>query len=223
MPAAPQSLVRPIGWTRAEKLLLAIVGGVVFLDTLDLSLVQVALPSIGSALQLPEGQLQWIVSAFVLGYGGFLLFGGRSADVLGRKRVLVWGLVALIVASLLGTVATDGTLLIVARFLKGVTAAFTAPAALSILTTSFGEGHRRNRALGVYAAAAAAGFTFGLVAGGLLTQLSWRYTFAVVAPVALALLLAALRVVHPDPVASTTGRRLDVAGALTVTGAFLVF
>jgi MFS family permease len=210
-------------WTRGEKLLLVVLGGVVFLDTLDLSLVQVALPTIGSDLHLAEGQLQWIVSAFVLGYGGFLLFGGRSADVLGRKRVLVWGLVALIGASILGAIATDGTLLIVARFVKGVTAAFTAPAALSILTTSFGEGHRRNRALGVYAAAAAAGFTFGLVAGGLLTQLSWRYTFAVVAPVALVLLLAALRVVRPDPIANDNGRRLDITGALTITGAFLVF
>ena len=187
-------------WTRAEKLLLVVLGGVVFLDTLDLSLVQVALPSIGSAMHLPESQLQWIVSAFVLGYGGFLLFGGRSADVFGRKRVLVWGLVALIAASVLGAVATDGTLLIAARFIKGMTAAFTAPAALSILTTSFAEGHRRNRALGLYAAAAAAGFTFGLVAGGLLTQLSWRYTFAVVAPVALVLLLgrAARRPSRPD-------------------------
>src|SRR3982751_1105728 len=210
-------------WTSAEKLLLVVLGGVVFLDTLDLSLVQVALPAIGSDLHLPEGQLQWIVSAFVLGYGGLLLFGGRSADVFGRKRVLVWGLVALIAASALGAIATDGTLLIAARFVKGVTAAFTAPAALSILTTSFGEGHRRNRALGVYAAAAAAGFTFGLVAGGLLTELSWRYTFAVAAPVALVLLLAARRVVRPDPIASNDRRRLDVAGALTVTGAFLIF
>src|SRR3954471_24662533 len=209
-------------WTSAEKLLLVVLGGVVFLDTLDLSLVQVALPAIGSELRLPKGELQWIVSAFVLGYGGFLLFGGRCADVLGRKRVLAWGLVAVIAASILGAVATGGTLLIVARFIKGVTAAFTAPAALSILTTSFGEGHRRNRALGMYAAAAAGGFTFGLVAGGLLTQLSWRYTFAVVAPVALVLLVAAMRVVRPDPVASER-RRLDVAGALTVTGAFLVF
>src|SRR3954465_11229974 len=205
-------------WTSAEKLLLVVLGGVVFLDTLDLSLVQVALPAIGSELRLPEAQLQLIVSAFVLGYGGFLLFGGRCADVLGRKRGVVWGLVALIAASILVTIATDGTLLIVARFVKGVTAAFTAPAALSILTTSFGEGHRRNRALGVYAAAAAAGFTFGLVAGGLLTQLSWRYTFAVVAPVALILLVAALRVVRADPIASDGRRRLDVAGALTVTG-----
>jgi MFS family permease len=220
---SPTNLDHNARWSRAEKLLLVVLGGVVFLDTLDLSLVQVALPAIGSELRLPEGQLQWIVSAFVLGYGGFLLFGGRCADVLGRKRVLVWGLVALIAASILGTIATDGTLLIVARFVKGVTAAFTAPAALSILTTSFGEGHRRNRALGVYAAAAAAGFTFGLVAGGLLTQLSWRYTFAVVAPVALVLLVAALRVIRPDPSASENGRRLDVAGALTITGAFLIF
>src|SRR4051812_4029784 len=209
-------------WTSAEKLLLVVLGGVVFLDTLDLSLVQVALPAIGSELHLPAGELQWIVSAFVLGYGGFLLLGGRSADVFGRKRVLVWGLIALIAASVLGAVASDGTLLIVARFIKGMTAAFTAPAALSILTTSFREGHRRNRALGLYAAAAAAGFTFGLVAGGLLTQLSWRYTFAVVAPVALLLLLAALRVVRPDAVGDAR-RRVDVAGALTVTGAFLVF
>lgn len=223
MDTTPQGPNDAAAWTRAEKLLLLVLGGVVFLDTLDLSLVQVALPSIGSALHLSEGQLQWIVSAFVLGYGGFLLLGGRSADVLGRKRVLVWGLAALIVASLIGTVAGDGTVLIVARFIKGMTAAFTAPAALSILTTSFGEGHRRNRALGIYAAAAAAGFTFGLVVGGLLTQLSWRYTFAVVAPVALVLLVAALRVVRADPIASDRGGRLDVAGALTATGACLVF
>ncbi|MFL6004723.1 MAG: MFS transporter, partial [Gaiellaceae bacterium] len=220
---APTNFDHHARWTSAEKLLLVVLGGVVFLDTLDLSLVQVALPAIGSDLQLPDGQLQWIVSAFVLGYGGLLLFGGRCADVLGRKRVLVWGLVALIAASILGAVATDGTLLIAARFVKGVTAAFTAPAALSILTTSFAEGHRRNRALGVYAAAAAAGFTFGLVAGGLLTQLSWRYTFAVVAPVAVVLLSAALRVVRPDATARDNARRLDVAGALTITGASLIF
>src|SRR3954447_19900294 len=220
---APTNFDHNAGWTSAEKLLLVVLGGVVFLDTLDLSLVQVALPAIGSELHLSDGRLQWIVSAFVLGYGGFLLFGGRCADVLGRKRVLVWGLVALIAASVLGAVASDGTLLIVARFIKGMTAAFTAPAALSILTTSFGEGRRRNRALGLYAAAAAAGFTFGLVAGGLLTQLSWRYTLAVVAPVALLLLLAALHVIRPDQITTGTSRRVDVAGALTVTGAFLLF
>jgi MFS family permease len=213
---------RPSAWTRAEKLLLAVLVGAVFLDGLDLSLVQVALPSIGADLHLREAQLQWIVSAFVLGYGGFLLFGGRSADVLGRKRMLVWSLAALLAASVLGTIASDATLLIIARFVKGVSAALTAPAALSLLTTSFSEGPRRNKALGVYAAGAASGFTFGLVAGGLLTQLSWRYTFAVVVPVGLGLLVAALRVIPSDAVARSR-ERVDVGGALAVTGAFLVF
>ena len=210
-------------WTRAEKLLLAVLVGAVFLDGLDLSLVQVALPSIGRDLHLHEAQLQWIVSAFVLGYGGFLLFGGRCADVLGRKRMLVWSLVALIAASVLGTIASDGALLIFARFVKGVSAALTAPAALSILTTSFREGHHRNKALGVYAAGAASGFTFGLVAGGLLTELSWRYTFAVVVPVGLVLLIAAIRTIRADDGTRGSWRRLDFGGALTVTGAFLVF
>src|SRR3954447_11504948 len=173
MEIAPDTLRNPERWSMAEKRLLAVLSGIIFLDGLDGSLVQVALPSIGSSLHLPEAQLQWIVSAFVLGYGGFLLLGGRCADVLGRKRVLVWGLVAFIVASALGTVVDDGTLLIAARFLKGASAAFTAPAALSILMTSFPEGPQRNRALGVYTAAAAGGFTFGLVSGGLLTELSW--------------------------------------------------
>jgi MFS family permease len=211
------------GWTKQEKLLLAVVCGVVFLDTLDLSLVQVALPSIGSALHLAAGQLQWVVSAFVLGYGGFLLLGGRCADVLGRRRVLLAGLIALAVASALGTVASDGTLLIITRFVKGVSAAFTAPAALSILTTSFAEGQRRNKALGLYAAGAAAGFTFGLVVGGLLTELSWRYTFAAVVPVALALLVAARRIVPADAQTKMKRRQLDFGGALLVSGAMLVF
>jgi MFS family permease len=174
-------------------------------------------------LHLGEAPLQWIVSAFVLGYGGFLLLGGRCADVLGRRRVLLAGLVALAAASALGTVASDGTLLIATRFIKGVSAAFTAPAALSILTTSFAEGQRRNRALGLYAAGAAAGFTFGLVVGGLLTELSWRYTFAAVVPVALVLFVAARRIVRADAQTSTTRGQLDLGGALLVTGAMLVF
>ena len=149
MEATVQSL------TRGEKLLLATLCGVIFLDALDGSLILVALPSIGSALQLDEAQLQWIVSAYVLGYGGLLLLGGRCADLFGRRRVLVWGLVALILASAFGTVVSDGTLLVVARFVKGASAAFTAPAALSLLTSSFEEGARRNRALGSYTVAAA--------------------------------------------------------------------
>jgi len=220
----PQHLANPERWTRAETLLLVVLSGIVFLDALDGALAQVALPSIGSSLHLSEAQLQWIVSAYVLGYGGLLLLGGRCADLLGRKRVLVCGLVALIVASALGTVVSDGTLLIAARFVKGASAAFTAPAALSILTTSFSEGSQRNKALGVYTAAAACGFTFGLVSGGLLTQLSWRYTFAVVVPAAVVLLLAAVRVVRRDEAVSEVARgRLDVGGALIVIAAALLF
>src|SRR4051794_33683329 len=210
-------------WTSQEKLLLAVICGVVFLDTLDLSLVQVALPSIGSALHLGEAPLQWIVSAFVLGYGGFLLLGGRCADVLGRRRVLLAGLIALAAASALGTIASDPTLLIATRFIKGVSAAFTAPAALSILTTSFAEGQRRNRALGLYAAGAAAGFTFGLVVGGVLTELSWRYTFAAVVPVALVLFIATRRIVRPDAKTSTTRGQLDFGGGGVGKSAMLVF
>src|SRR3954470_9422673 len=205
---------------KPENILLAVLSGVIFLDALDGSLVQVALPSIGTSLHLADAQLQWIISAYVLGYGGFLLLGGRCADVLGRRRVLVWGLVAFIVASVLGTVVGDGTLLIAARFLKGASAAFTAPAALSILTTSFREGPHRNRALGIYTAAAAGGFTFGLVSGGLLTELSWRYTFAIVVPAAVVLLVAALRVVEAD---APAGGRLDLGGAITATAAALLF
>src|SRR4051794_21393691 len=208
---------------KPETILLAVLSGVIFLDALDGSLVQVALPSMGASLHLADAQLQWIVSAYVLGYGGFLLLGGRCADVLGRRRVLVWGLVAFVVASALGTVVDDGSLLIAARFLKGASAAFTAPAALSILTTSFPEGPQRNRALGVYTAAAAGGFTFGLVSGGLLTELSWRYTFAVVVPAGALLLVATLRVVPRDTPSSATRGRLDLGGALTVTGAALLF
>src|SRR4051794_41888809 len=115
-------------WTSAEKLLLVVLGGVVFLDTLDLSLVQVALPAIGSELRLPEGQLQWIVSAFVLGYGGVLLFGGRGADVFGRERVLGGGLVAPVGGSVLRPIAAGGTPLVVARLRQSGTAAFSAPA-----------------------------------------------------------------------------------------------
>src|SRR4051812_25059424 len=219
---ATTNFEHPAAWTQAQKLLLAVLSGVIFLDALDGSLTQVALPSIGSALDLSEGQLQWIISAYVLGYGGFLLLGGRCADVLGRRRVVVWGLVALIVASAVGTVVSDGTLLIAARFAKGASAAFTAPAALSILTTSFAEGPRRNKALGIYTAAAACGFTFGLVSGGLLTRLRWRYTFAVVVPAAGVLLVGALRVVRADDRARAP-RRLDFGGALTITAAALLF
>src|SRR5947209_2699591 len=137
----------------------------------------VALPSIRAELNMSTSSLQWVVSAYVLGYGGFLLLGGRAADLLGRRRVFVVALAVFVVASILGGFANDGTLLIAARFIKGVSAAFTAPAALSIITTTFAEGAARNKALAVFAATGATGFSLGLVFGGALTEFGWLWVF----------------------------------------------
>ena len=145
---------------------MAVLCGVLFLDGLDVSMVGMALPSIEADLGLTTSQLQWIVSGYVLGYGGFLLLGGRAADLLGRRRVLLIALAVFTVASALGGVVSDGTLLVITRFLKGAAAAFTAPAGLSIITTRFAEGPERNRALSIYTATGASGFSLGLVVGG---------------------------------------------------------
>src|SRR6476469_570298 len=119
---------------------LLVLCGALFLDALDVSMMGVALPSSRTSLNMSTSSLQWVVSAYVLGYGGFLLLGGRAADLLGRRRVFLVALAVFVVASALGGLATGGTLLIVTRFIKGLSAAFTAPAALSIITTSFPEG-----------------------------------------------------------------------------------
>src|SRR5260370_30871529 len=123
------------GWTPQLWGILFVLGGALCLDALDVSMVGVALPSIRSSLGLSTSSLQWVVSGYVLGYGGLLLLGGRAADLLGRRRVFLFALAAFTVASLLGGLTSDGTLLVVTRFLKGASAAFTAPAGLSIITT----------------------------------------------------------------------------------------
>ena len=133
----------------------------------------------------------------MLGYGGFLLLGGRAADLLGRRRMFLISLGVFIVASALGGFVDDGSLLIATRFIKGVSAAFTAPAGLSIITTSFAEGALRNKALSIYTATGATGFSLGLVVGGLLTEVGWRWVFLLPVPVALVVLIAAIRLV-PD-------------------------
>src|SRR6476620_10693179 len=171
--------------------MLLVLCGALFLDALDVSMVGVALPSIKTDLNMSTGSLQWVVSAYVLGYGGFLLLGGRAADLLGRRRVFLIALGVFLVASALGGLANDGTVLIATRFIQGVSAAFTAPAGLSIITTSFAEGPARNKALSVDTATGATGFSLGLVFGGALTELGWRWTFFLPAPVALVTLLAA--------------------------------
>jgi MFS family permease len=131
--------------SRRAWAMLLVLCGALFLDALDVSMVGVALPSIKNDLGMSTSSLQWVVSAYVLGYGGFLLLGGRAADLLGRRRVFLIALGVFLVASALGGIATDGNVLIVTRFIKGVSAAFTAPAGLSIITTTFAEGPSRLR------------------------------------------------------------------------------
>jgi len=201
--------------------LLLVLCGAVFLEGVDVSMMAVALPSIRAELAMSTSALQWVVSAYVLGYGGFVLLGGRAADLLGRRRMFLLWLGVFVVFSGLGGLANEGLLLIVARFATGVAAGFMAPAGLSIITTSYEEGPARNRALLIYAGTAAAGFSLGLVAGGLLTTIHWRWVFF--APVVLAalLLIAAVRVVPRDvPTAAAGG--FDLAGALAITSAMIL-
>jgi EmrB/QacA subfamily drug resistance transporter len=200
---------------------LIVLCAVVFLDALDVSMVGVALPSIQDDLGLSTSSLQWVVSGYVLGYGGLLLLGGRTADLLGRRRVFLIALAVFAVASLLGGVVNDGTLLIAARFVKGVSAAFTAPAALSIITTTFAEGPARNRALSIFTASGASGFSLGLVISGFLTELGWRWTFLMPVPVAIIALVAALKFLPKHREEKAEGGH-DLIGAVTITASMLL-
>lgn len=202
--------------------LLALVCGVLFLDGLDVSMVAVALPSIGTELDMSTSSLQWIVSAYVLGYGGLLLLGGRAADLLGRRRVLLGGLAVFLVASFIGGLASDPTTLIATRFIKGAAAAFTAPAGLSIVTTRFPEGPARNKALSYYTAVGASGWSLGLVFGGMLTELGWRYTFFLPVPIAALILFLLPRYLERDePIADGIRRQFDFAGTAALAAAML--
>ncbi len=222
--SSPTSSPTPARWDASVWGLMAVLCGVLFLDGLDVSMVGMALPSIESDLGLTASQLQWIVSGYVLGYGGFLLLGGRSADLLGRRRMLLGGLAVFTAASAVGAVVDDGTLLVVTRFLKGASAAFTAPAGLSIITTRFAEGPERNRALSIYTATGASGFSMGLVAGGALTELGWRWTFLLPVPIALVLLVLAPRFLPRDRAVDASSRRaFDIPGAVTLSAGMLLF
>ena len=206
-------------------LLLLVLCGTVFLEGLDISMMGVALPSIRDELGMSTEGLQWVVSAYVLGYGGFVLLGGRAADLLGRRRMFLLWLAVFIAFSGLGGLASEGWMLIVARLMTGVAAGFLTPASLSIITTTFAEGEARQRALLVYAAAGAAGFSLGMVAGGLLTSIDWRWVFFFPVACSSALLVLAVRVL-PRPAPATGDRAprgpVDVAGALTLTSGALL-
>ncbi|MFE7559311.1 MFS transporter [Kitasatospora sp. NPDC057500] len=209
--------------TGRETAVLLVLCGAIFLEGIDVAMLNVALPSIRTDLGMDTGSLSWVLSAYVLGYGGFMLLGGRTADLLGRRRMFLFWLTVFVLFSGLGGLATASWVLILARFATGLAAAFMTPAGLAIITTAFAEGPRRNRALLLYAGTAAAGFSLGLVAGGLLTAISWRWVFF--APVLLSggLLLAALPLLPRDrPPARRPGERFDLAGAATATGAMLL-
>jgi EmrB/QacA subfamily drug resistance transporter len=195
----------------------------ILLDALDLSITQVALPSIQRDLALPAAALQWVATGYALTYGGFLLLGGRAADLYGRRRVFLGGLVLFGVMSLAAGLAPNALLLVAARCVQGIGAALTVPAAVSIIATTFPEGAQRNRALGVFAASASAGFSVGLVLGGVLTDLlGWPWIFLIKAPIVAVVLLVAMRSLPGDPPADDGQRPIDVAGAVTGTAGVLL-
>jgi EmrB/QacA subfamily drug resistance transporter len=187
-----------------------------FMVVLDATVVNVALPSIQEDLGFSSSSLQWVVNAYTLAFGGFLLLGGRAADYVGRKRLFIAGVIVFTAASTLAGLATSSEFLIVARALQGLGGAMVSPAALSIVTTTFKDGPERTRALSVWAAIAVGGAAVGLLLGGVLTEyLSWEWAFYVNVPVGIAALLLSLRYVAESRVAS---RGVDVLGAISVTG-----
>ncbi len=193
-----------------------------FMTIVDLTIVNVALPTIGRKLHFSESNLQWVVTAYGLTFGGFLLLGGRAADLLGRRRILMAGLTVFTAASLACALATSDAFLIAMRGVQGLGAAIVLPAALSIVMNMFEEGPERNKALGIWGGIGAGGATVGLIAGGILTRYAgWEYIFFLNVPVGAAALLLAPRVV-PESRLETARRRYDPFGALTVTGGLLL-
>ena len=200
-----------------EWALLLVLCGALFLEGIDIAMLNVAVPSIRAEFDLSTGTAHWLISAYVLGYAGFLLLGGRTADLFGRRRVFLLALTVFVLFSGLGGLADSGSVLVLARFVTGVAAGFMAPAGLSIITTSFAQGPLRDRAVVIYGATGAAGFTLGMVAGGLLTTISWRWVFF--APVLLGalLLIAGRALIRADEVRPVADHRFDLVGAVTVT------
>lgn len=203
--------------------LLLVLSGALFLEGADIAMLAVALPSIGAEFDLSAGGLQWIMSAYVLGYGGFLLLGGRAADLLGRRRMFLIPLAVFVVFSGIGGLATESWMLVVARFVTGVAAAFMTPAGLSIITTGYAEGAARQKALLIYGAAGAAGYSLGLVLGGLLTLADWRWVFFAPVIMSALILVFAIRLVPSDFVQARRAlRQLDLSGAVALAAGLLL-
>jgi EmrB/QacA subfamily drug resistance transporter len=197
-------------------LALVLLSAAQFVVVLDASIVNVALPSIQKALDFTDSNLQWVVNAYTLTFGGFLLLGGRAADLFGRRRVFLGGLVLFSLASLAGGLAQSEGWLIAARAVQGLGAAIISPAALSIVTTTFAEGAERNKAMGVWGAVAGAGGAAGVLLGGILTDtLGWEWVLFVNVPIGIAVALLTPRLIAESRSPERTG--FDVAGAVSVT------
>src|SRR3954464_8350407 len=205
-------------------LILAIVGAAFFMTILDVAIVNVALPSIERDLKVDETTVQWVLIAYAITFGGFLLLGGRMADLLGRKRIFLVGLILFTLASLVCGLANDIGVLIGARAVQGIGAAIISPAALSIVMTTFEEGAERNKALGIWGAMGGSGAAVGVLAGGILTKyLGWEWIFFVNVPVGVLAFVLAPRFVRESRSEHQTSP--DAAGAVTVTAglALLVY
>jgi EmrB/QacA subfamily drug resistance transporter len=197
-------------------LVLVIVGLAQFMVILDATIVNVALPSIQRGLQFSPESLQWIVNAYTLAFGGFLMLGGRAADLFGRRRLFILGIVLFTAASLLNGLAGSAGILVAGRALQGLGGALVSPAALSVLTTTFKEGRERTTALSVWSAVAVGGGAIGLLLGGVLTSaFSWQWVFFVNVPVGVIAIALALRYVPESRVENARG--FDIAGAVSVT------
>jgi EmrB/QacA subfamily drug resistance transporter len=223
--SSARSLTRPdrpgsppaAGPARLHGLALVLILTAAFMVVLDFSIVNVALPSIEAELGFPPDAVQWIITAYAIAFGGLLILGGRAADVFGRRRMFMAGLLVFSAASLAGGLAHDPVLLVAARLVQGAGAAMVAPAALSLITTGFAEGPQRNRALGLYGATASVGFVAGQVLGGVLVEFtSWRAVFLVNVPVGL-LAVALAPWLLGESRQRRPGTRLDGAGALLIT------
>jgi EmrB/QacA subfamily drug resistance transporter len=194
-----------------------------FMVILDVSVVNVALPSIRNDLDFSAVNLQWVVNAYTLTFGGFLLLGGRAADLLGRRRVFLVGLVGFAAASLVGGLSTSQEMLIGARAVQGLGGAIVAPATLAIITTTFDEGYERSRALAVWGAMGAVGGSTGVLLGGVLTELlGWQWILFINVPVGLAGALGAMRFIPESTMEDIGERHYDVSGALSVTAGLVL-
>ena len=204
-----------------RTVVLALLCAAQFMVVLDFSIINVALPSIRDEFGLSSTGLQWVITGYVLTFGGFLLLGGRVADIYGRRRIFVAGLALFAAASLAGGFATSAAVLVGARAVQGLGAAAVSPAALSILTTSFPEGVERNRALGIWGGVAAGGFSAGVILGGILTEaLGWEWVMFVNVPIGGAVAVLAPFVLQENR-GEETGRKLDIPGAVSVTAGLI--